>query len=116
MSTIQEPLTIAPNKKYALFPINPEYQDIWELYKRQCSSMWIPEEMDLAKDRHDFDNILNDDIEIFSFSALFFASLLGFTLNAMITARDAFAKVTSVSVTIPISERSIFGFTSSCLI
>ena len=42
--------------------------------------------------------------------------MLGFTLNAIITAFDAFAKVTSVSVTIPISERSIFGFTSSCLI
>ena len=29
---------------------------------------------------------------------------------------DAMAKVTSVSVTIPMSERSIFGFTSSCFI
>lgn len=65
MSTIQEPLTIAPNKKYALFPINPKYQDIWELYKRQCSSMWIPEEMDLAKDRYDFDNKLNNDERFF---------------------------------------------------
>ena len=32
------------------------------------------------------------------------------------TAFDALAKVTSVSVTIPISERSILGLTSSCLI
>ena len=60
--------------------------------------------------------ILKDEIEILSCSALFFASLLGLTLNAITTAFEAFAKVTSVSVTIPISDRSIFGFTSSCLI
>ena len=42
--------------------------------------------------------------------------MLGLTLNAIKTAFEAFAKVTSVSVTIPISESKIFGFTSSCLI
>ena len=60
--------------------------------------------------------ILKDEINIFSCSALFFASLLGFTLKAIITALDALANVTSVSVTMPISDKSIFGFTSSCLI
>mgnify|MGYP001326654234 CR=1 FL=1 len=46
---------------------------------------------------------------IFSFSAIFFASLLGFTLNAIKTALEAFAKVTSVSVTIPISDKIILA-------
>ena len=45
--------------------------------------------------------MLKLDIEIFSCSALFLASLLGFTLKAITTALDAFANVTSVSV-IPI--------------
>ena len=60
--------------------------------------------------------MLNEDITIFSCSALFFASLLGFTLNAISIDFDALARVTSVSVIMPISERSIFGLTSSCLI
>ena len=60
--------------------------------------------------------ILYDDIVIFSFSAIFLASLLGFTLNAIKTAFDALVSVISVSVTIPISDKIIFGFTSSCLI
>ncbi len=59
---------------------------------------------------------LNEEIVIFSCSALFFASLLGLTLNAINNDLEAFARVTSVSVIIPISERSIFGLTSSCLI
>ena len=53
---------------------------------------------------------------IFSFSASFFASLLGLTLKAIRVAFDALARVTSVSVTIPMSAKMIFGFTSSCFI
>ena len=60
--------------------------------------------------------ILYDEILIFSFSANLFASLLGLTLNAIRVALDAFAKVTSVSVTIPISDKIILGLTSSCVI
>ena len=60
--------------------------------------------------------MLNDEIETFSNSAFFFASLFGFTLNAIKIAFDALANVTSVSETIPISDKIIFGFTSSCFI
>ena len=42
--------------------------------------------------------------------------MLGLTLNAINVALDAFAKVTSVSVTIPISDKIILGFTSSWVI
>ena len=41
--------------------------------------------------------MLKLDIEIFSCSALFLASLLGFTLNAIITALEAFAKLDAQS-------------------
>ena len=53
---------------------------------------------------------------ILSCSAFFFASLLGLTLNAIKIAFDAFAKEISVSVIIPISDKIIFGLTSSCFI
>ena len=46
---------------------------------------------------------------IFSFSASFFASLLGLTLKAIKTAFEALASVTSVSVTIPISAKIILA-------
>ena len=42
--------------------------------------------------------------------------MLGFTLNAINNDSEALARVTSVSVIMPISERSILGLTSSCLI
>ena len=57
-----------------------------------------------------------EEITIFSFSANCLASFVGLTLNAIKTALDALAKVTSVSVTIPMSANIIFGLTSSCFI
>ena len=54
---------------------------------------------------------LKDDIFTALCSAIFFASLLGFTLKAINTAFDALANVTSVSVTIPISAKIILGLT-----
>ena len=53
--------------------------------------------------------MLYDEIFIFSFSASFLASLLGLTLKAINTALEAFANVTSVSVTIPISAKIILA-------
>ena len=51
-------------------------------------------------------------ISIFSLSANFFASLLGLTLKPTRTAFEAFARETSVSFIIPISDRIIFASTS----
>jgi len=42
--------------------------------------------------------------------------LLGLTLKAIKIALDAFAKLTSVSVTIPTSDKIIFVLISLCLI
>ena len=46
-------------------------------------------------------------------SANFFASLFGLTLKPIRTAFEALAKVTSVSVIMPIPEKIIFGSLSS---
>ena len=47
---------------------------------------------------------------------IFYSILFVGFIFAIKTALEAFANVTSVSVTIPISAKIIFGFTSSCLI
>ena len=60
--------------------------------------------------------MLKNLIWIFSFSASFFASLLGLTLKPIRIAFEAFARVTSVSVITPIFDKIIFGVTSGCLI
>ena len=45
-----------PNR-FTIFPI--KYNDIWEMYKTQISLFWIPEEIDLEKDKMDWKNNLS---------------------------------------------------------
>jgi ribonucleotide reductase beta subunit family protein with ferritin-like domain len=60
-----EPLLDEKKQRFTLFPIDPEYNDIWESYKRQQASIWTAEEIDLSKDRNDWDNKLNADEKFF---------------------------------------------------
>ena len=53
-----EPLLIEHDNRYVMFPIVD--QDIWKMYKKAEASFWTAEEMDLAKDRNDWDHKLND--------------------------------------------------------
>jgi len=50
-------------QRFTLFPIR--HQDIWECYKKQQASFWTAEEIDLSKDRIDWDNKLNNDEKYF---------------------------------------------------
>jgi ribonucleotide reductase beta subunit family protein with ferritin-like domain len=54
-----EPLLDPKEQRFTLFPIR--HQDIWKSYKEQQASFWTAEEIDLSKDRIDWDNKLNKD-------------------------------------------------------
>ena len=44
-------------KNYTLFPINQKYITVWQLYKKALASFWTVEEIDLTKDKTDWENI-----------------------------------------------------------
>lgn len=46
---------------YTLFPLDPRYERIWSLYKKQQSLIWTAEEIDLHDDRLHWTTVLNDD-------------------------------------------------------
>jgi len=60
-----EPLLDSKKQRFTLFPIDPEYKDIWQSYKGQQASFWTAEEIDLSKDRNDWENKLNADEKFF---------------------------------------------------
>lgn len=68
-----EPL-LKPNlKRFVILPI--QYPDIWKFYKQQEASFWVTAEVDLSKDKHDFENKLTDNERYFVKHVLaFFAS------------------------------------------
>lgn len=66
MSMLLEP------DRLQLFPI--KYPDLWDYYKKAESSFWTAEEIDLSKDKHDFDNLKEGEQHFISHVLAFFAT------------------------------------------
>ena len=76
-----EKLLLEPDdKRFVLFPIKDN--DIWEMYQRQLSSFWRAEEIDLSRDREDWQNRLSDNERNFiSMVLAFFAASDGIVVE-----------------------------------
>ena len=67
------------DNRFVIFPI--EYNQIWKSYKDAVSTFWTPEEVDLSKDKTDWNN-LNDDERYFIKNVLaFFAGSDGIVME-----------------------------------
>jgi ribonucleoside-diphosphate reductase subunit M2 len=68
-----EPLLTPNDDRFVMFPI--QYDDIWEMYKKQVDSFWRAEEIDLSKDINDWELRLTDEERHFVSTILaFFAA------------------------------------------
>ena len=67
-------IILKPNTdRFTLFPI--QYPDIWKLYKKAEASFWTAEEIDLSKDKNDWNTLSNDEQH-------FIKNVLGFFAGA----------------------------------
>lgn len=70
------------NDRFVIFPI--QYQDIWSLYKKAVSTFWTIEEVNLSKDKEDW-NKLNENEKYFIKNILaFFASSDGIVMENLV--------------------------------
>jgi len=76
---IQEPLLIADDSRFVMFPI--QYDDIWNMYKKQIDCFWRAEEVDLSKDLTDWKKINKDEKHFISMILAFFAASDGIVLE-----------------------------------
>merc|ERR1712134_122514 len=67
-----EPLLAENPERFVIFPIN--YQDIWRYYKKALASFWTTEEVDLARDMDDWDNLKADEQFFIKHVLAFFAA------------------------------------------
>ena len=72
-----EPLLRASG--YTLFPI--QYDDIYQMYKRQVDSFWRPEEVDLSRDANDWAKLTEDEQHFISMTLAFFAGSDGIVME-----------------------------------
>ena len=57
--------------KYSLFPI--QHQDVYEMYKQAVASYWVVEEVDLSKDKADYDRLSSAEQNFVKHVLAFFA-------------------------------------------
>lgn len=100
---LPEPLLQDNPNRFVLFPI--QYDDIWQMYKKQQACFWVVEEIDLASDTTDWNEKLNDDEKHFiKYVLAFFAASDGIVLENLI---ECFAS----EVQVP-EVRCFYGFQS----
>ena len=103
-SQTQEPLLKRNNNRYSVFPIR--HDDIWKAYKNAVSTFWSPEELDLNKDRHDWENKLNENERYFIKNILaFFAGSDGIVMENL---AQRFMSDTDISEIISFYSYQIF--------
>jgi ribonucleoside-diphosphate reductase beta chain len=95
-----EPLLQLSKNRFVLFPI--QYPEIWDFYKKAEASFWTAEEVDLAHDRKDWENLTDNERYFVSNVLGFFATSDGIVNENLLT---------NFSSEISISEiRCFYGF------
>jgi ribonucleoside-diphosphate reductase beta chain len=74
-----EPILKSNDDKYVMFPV--QYNDIWEMYKKQVDCFWRAEEVDLSKDLTDWATLNAEEQKFISMILAFFAASDGIVLE-----------------------------------
>jgi len=74
-----EPILESSEDKYVMFPL--QYNDVWELYKKQIDCFWRAEEVDLSKDLGDWQRLTPEEKKFISMVLAFFAASDGIVLE-----------------------------------
>ena len=70
------------NSRFSIFPI--EYPDIWQLYKDSLSTFWTVEEINLSKDKEDWEKMTEDERFFIKNVLAFFASSDGVVMENLV--------------------------------
>ena len=83
MPSTNEPLLIPDDNRFVTFPI--QHNDIWKMYKKQVDCFWRAEEIDLSKDKDDWDSLNDNERQFISMILAFFAASDGIVLENLAT-------------------------------
>ena len=78
-----EPLLQEDDNRYVMFPI--KYESIWQMYKKQEFSFWRAEEIDLSKDKKQWEQLACEEQHFIKMILAFFAASDGIVLENLAT-------------------------------
>lgn len=82
----EEPILKEELNRFVAFPINPKYQDLWDLYNKQEAAFWRATEIDYNADLEDWENKMDKDEKSFIEKILaFFAASDGIVMENVST-------------------------------
>ena len=67
------------DREYVIFPI--KYEAIWQMYKKQLALYWTVEEIDLGKDRKDYESLTKNEKFFINNVLAFFAGSDGIVME-----------------------------------
>jgi ribonucleotide reductase beta subunit family protein with ferritin-like domain len=73
MEPLFDASSVTLGERYTLFPIKPSEQGLMKLYKQAVASFWPVEEVDLSKDRHDWEKLTDNEQHFIKNILAFFA-------------------------------------------
>jgi ribonucleoside-diphosphate reductase subunit M2 len=76
---MKEEILNKSNNRLVIFPI--QYKDIWELYKNALTTFWTTEEIDLSKDKNDWEKLTENEKFFIKNILAFFASSDGIVME-----------------------------------
>jgi len=68
--------------RYVIFPI--QHKQIWKSYKDAVATFWTPEELDLTKDRNDWEKLSNNERHFIKHVLAFFAGSDGIVMENLV--------------------------------
>jgi ribonucleotide reductase beta subunit family protein with ferritin-like domain len=85
MEPLFDPSSTSLGARFTLFPISPNEEDLYQLYKKEVASFWTVEEIDFSKDKDDW-TTLSDNEQYFIKQVLaFFAGSDGIVQENLAT-------------------------------
>jgi len=80
----EEEILNGGNERYLVFPPDPKYQDLWELYEKHRQAFWVAEDIDYSADLTDWEKLSNEEKHFVEMILAFFAGSDGLVLENLV--------------------------------
>jgi ribonucleoside-diphosphate reductase subunit M2 len=79
-----EPILTPEVSRFVIFPVDPKYQDLWDLYIKHEDSFWRASEIDYTADLHDWEKLSDNERQFIEYILAFFAASDGIVLENLL--------------------------------
>jgi ribonucleoside-diphosphate reductase beta chain len=80
-----EPILREESGRFVILPVDPKYQDLWDLYITHMNAFWTPTEIDYAADIKEYNNLDKETQTFIEYILAFFAGSDGIVIENLLS-------------------------------